>query len=140
MCLPIFVFKIYISILVSEKVVGLIRILIHTLAAQAHVCDRHSKPVTGLTMRSRDLSSLGGETDQNIPDNDTVFDVEHGDDEEDESEFEYEEDEEEEEEEEKDEPNNSQKRILKDEVSVKTTPAALPPLPPEWSMQRLPNR
>ena len=85
-------------------------------------------------MRSRDLSSLGGETDQNIPDNDTVFDVEHGDDEEDESEFEYEEDEEE-----KDEPNNSQKRILKDEVSVKTTPA-LPPLPPEWSMQRLPNR
>ena len=26
--------------------------------------------------RSRDLSSLGGETDQNIPDNDTVFDVE----------------------------------------------------------------
>ena len=58
--------------------VGLIRILIHTLAAQAHVCDRHAKPVTGLTMRSRDLSSLGGETDQNLPDNDTVFDVEHG--------------------------------------------------------------
>ena len=27
-------------------------------------------------IRSRDLSSLGGETDQNIPDNDTVFDVE----------------------------------------------------------------
>ena len=27
-------------------------------------------------LRSRDLSSLGGETDQNIPDNDTVFDVE----------------------------------------------------------------
>ena len=66
------------SAIVGEKVVGLIRILIHTLAAQAHVCDRHAKPVTGLTMRSRDLSSLGGETDQNLPDNDTVFDVEHG--------------------------------------------------------------
>ena len=38
--------------LVGEKVVGLIRILIHTIAAQTHVCDRHSRPVPGgMTMR-----------------------------------------------------------------------------------------
>ena len=58
--------------LVGEKIVGLLRIVIHTLAAQSHVCDRFSKPVTGLTMRSRDLSSIGGETDQNLPD-DNMF-------------------------------------------------------------------
>lgn len=65
--------------LVGEKMVGLIRILIHTLAAQAHVCDKFTRPVQGLAMRSRDLSqqSLGGETDQNPADNDTVFDAEH---------------------------------------------------------------
>jgi len=49
--------------------------IIHTLAAQSHVCDRFSKPVTGLTMRSRDLSSIGGETDQNLPD-DNMFEQE----------------------------------------------------------------
>ena len=38
--------------LVGEKVVGLIRILIHTIAAQTHVCDRHTRPVPGgMTMR-----------------------------------------------------------------------------------------
>ena len=52
--------------LVGEKIVGLLRIVIHTLAAQAHVCDRYSKPIVGMNMRSRDLSSLGGETDQNF--------------------------------------------------------------------------
>ena len=61
--------------LVGEKIVGLLRIIIHTLAAQSHVCDRFSKPVTGLTMRSRDLSSIGGETDQNLPD-DNMFEQE----------------------------------------------------------------
>ena len=33
--------------LVGEKIVGLLRIVIHTLAAQSHVCDKISKPPTG---------------------------------------------------------------------------------------------
>ena len=59
--------------LVGKKIEGLLRIVIHTLAAQSHVCDRFAKPISGVSMRSRDLSSLGGETDQNIPDNDMSF-------------------------------------------------------------------
>ena len=45
---------------IGEKVVGLIRIIIHTLAAHAHVCDRYSRPT--FAARSRDMSqvSLGG--------------------------------------------------------------------------------
>ena len=38
--------------------VGLIRIIIHTLAAHAHVCDRYSKPYAGFAARSRDMSQL----------------------------------------------------------------------------------
>ena len=36
----------------------MIRIIIHTLAAHAHVCDRYSKPVAGFAARSRDMSQL----------------------------------------------------------------------------------
>ena len=43
---------------VGEKMVGLIRIIIHTLSAHAHVCDRYSKPYTGFAARSRDMSQL----------------------------------------------------------------------------------
>ena len=57
---------------VGEKLVGLIRIIIHTLAAHAHVCDRFGKPIMGFQARSRDLSQISlGNADA---DNDTVFD------------------------------------------------------------------
>ena len=36
----------------------MIRIIIHTLSAHAHVCDRYGKPYTGLNTRSRDMSQL----------------------------------------------------------------------------------
>ena len=44
--------------------VGLIRIIIHTLAAHAHVCDRYSRPT--FAARSRDMSqiSLGGNNEE----------------------------------------------------------------------------
>nr|XP_040575380.1 protein unc-79 homolog [Lepeophtheirus salmonis] len=59
---------------VGERLTGLIRIIIHTLAAHAHVCYRFSKPVLGLSARSRDLSQISlGQADN---DNDTVFDGE----------------------------------------------------------------
>ena len=51
--------------------VGLIRIIIHTLAAHAHVCDRYSKPYSGFAARSRDMSqlSLEEEDGQNLQTN-----------------------------------------------------------------------
>ena len=36
----------------------MIRIIIHTLSAHGHVCDRYGKPYTGLNTRSRDMSQL----------------------------------------------------------------------------------
>ena len=35
--------------------VGLIRIVIHTIAAHAHVCDRFVKPMTGFAVRYDDV-------------------------------------------------------------------------------------
>ena len=42
----------------------MIRIIIHTLAAHAHVCDRYSKPYTGFAARSRDMSQLSLEEEE----------------------------------------------------------------------------
>ena len=42
----------------------MIRIIIHTLAAHAHVCDRYSKPYTGFSARSRDMSQLSLEEEE----------------------------------------------------------------------------
>jgi hypothetical protein len=42
----------------------LIRIIIHTLSAHAHVCDRYSKPYTGFAARSRDMSQLSLEEEE----------------------------------------------------------------------------
>jgi hypothetical protein len=33
------------------QVVGLVRIVIHTIAAHSHVCDRFVKPMIGLSVR-----------------------------------------------------------------------------------------
>ena len=54
----------------SEKPfqVGLIRIIIHTLAAHAHVCDRYSKPYAGFAARSRDMSQLSLEEEDDCHD------------------------------------------------------------------------
>ena len=46
----------------------MIRIIIHTLAAHAHVCDRYSKPVAGFAARSRDMSQLSLEEEDGIQD------------------------------------------------------------------------
>ena len=42
----------------------MIRIIIHTLAAHAHVCDRYSKPYAGFAARSRDMSQLSLEEEE----------------------------------------------------------------------------
>ena len=42
----------------------MIRIIIHTLAAHAHVCDRYSKPYSGFAARSRDMSQLSLEEEE----------------------------------------------------------------------------
>ena len=35
----------------SRQVVGLVRIVIHTIAAHSHVCDKYVKPMTGFAVR-----------------------------------------------------------------------------------------
>ena len=42
----------------------MIRIIIHTLSAHAHVCDRYSRPYTGFAARSRDMSQLSLEEEE----------------------------------------------------------------------------
>lgn len=109
---------------VGEKIVGLLRIIIHTLAAQAHVCDRYSKPTTGVNMRSRDLSSVGGETDQNLPEDGTFQDKD------DESDGESDN-------EESAEENETNVQVVRE--PPKKLPVLPEPLPLGWAMQRLPS-
>jgi len=63
----------------SDKVVGLIRIIVNSISAQVHVCSKYCKPEgTGLTMRSHELSetsigNIGTATLQGTEEN-TPFD------------------------------------------------------------------
>ena len=53
---------------IGEKSIGLIRIILHTLNAHAHACDRYNRPTYGQAARSRDLSQLSiGETENQEP-------------------------------------------------------------------------
>ena len=107
----------------GKKIEGLLRIVIHTLAAQFHVCDRFAKPISGVSMRSRDLSSLGGgETDQNIPDN---LDFGKGDPDPESNESSSESEEEPEE--------------LKEEEEADKVPSPPKSLPSGWAMQARPS-
>eukprot|EP00094_Tigriopus_californicus_P000131 TCALIF_00127-PA protein Name:"Similar to UNC79 Protein unc-79 homolog (Homo sapiens)" AED:0.02 eAED:0.04 QI:0/0/0/0.66/0.5/0.33/3/0/2591 len=61
--------------IIGEKTSGLVKIIIHTLAAHAHTCDRLDKPSFGMSARSRDLSQLSvADTSDNQGDTDTVCD------------------------------------------------------------------
>jgi hypothetical protein len=66
----------YADTILGDKAIGIVRIVLHTLAAHAHACDRFNKPTFGtggVPARSRDLSQV------------SIGDMEKGDEEEPES-------------------------------------------------------
>ncbi len=52
--------------MIGEKSIGIIRIILHTLANHVHECDRYRKATLGQASRSRDLSqlSIGGNSEK----------------------------------------------------------------------------
>ncbi len=64
--------------ILGEKATGIVRIVLHTLANQAHECDRYRKATQGQSVRSRDLSQLSIGESQSEKEAAAVIQGDHG--------------------------------------------------------------